>query len=113
MRSEILDKVDDPTLKVYTVWLPCLDSDERTRVRTSLMADPRVTHYWDGELKVGTWFGDEDRTAWDIYYLYDGSVKWTEKYPEPLTSWGFPVIKKSEKLTADLEELLDRAKRDE
>ena len=112
MQSEILDKHDDPNLKVYTVWLPMLGEDERSRIRTPLMADPRVRHYWDGDREIGAWFGKVTptvRMAWDIYFLYGSGADWTDRFPEPMEGWGCPVIKFKEKLKEDLTRLLDRA----
>ncbi len=38
------------------------------------MPDPRVKHFWDGELEVARWFARQvdgfEGVSWDMYYLY-------------------------------------------
>ena len=84
----------DAPLKVYAVWLDMLLSDDRTAVDTTLMPDARVTHYWDGERALGTWFSQQDEyesvtfgpVAWDTFFLYGPAADWTDMPPELIAS---------------------------
>lgn len=94
-------------VKVYSVWVPILPSDAKLTVgrATKNLAEPRVTHYWDGDNVLTEGFspvlGIEGDT-WDVYLLYDKDAEWTEFPPKP-TYW-------QEQLGISDETKLDRAK---
>jgi hypothetical protein len=53
---------------------------------TKLLPDERVTHYWDGEKKLGEAYRPVlgiDRTVWDVYLLYSPDAEWKEQPPKP------------------------------
>lgn len=104
MQQNILDQDADDNLRVYSIWLPMLGSDDRPRVRTSLMVDPRVRHFWDGDRAIGRWLGgmeDAKRTAWDVFFLFGPDATWKEK-PEPMVAHGFPIIRHVDALKSGL-----------
>ena len=76
-----------------------LASDQRGAVDPTLMPDPRVTHYWDGERLLGTWFSQQEEyesvtfgpVAWDTFFLYGPEAKWKD-IPPPLLDSGRTVI---------------------
>ena len=74
MQNEILSKNPSADLKVYVVWFNMLPGDARWRWDGDGMTDPRVTHLWDEQKTVGTWFSREvthsDSPTWDFYVLY-------------------------------------------
>lgn len=54
------------------------------------MTDPRVTHYFDPEQRVGEAyreFFDLPFPAWDVWMLYAPGVRWDEPEPPPPTWW--------------------------
>ena len=48
------------------------------------MPDPRVTHFWDEDRLVGSWYGELELLGcfrcvrWDIYYLYGPNAAWND-----------------------------------
>lgn len=55
---------------------------------TKLLPDERVTHYWDGDKKLGEAYKPVlglDQTAWDVYLLYPPDAEWkTQDPPKPV-----------------------------
>ena len=109
MQSEILERYSSDSLRVYAVWLPMMWSDSREKWDGATMPDPRVRHYWDGDLIAGKWFADEVETwraiAWDVYYLYGPDATW-DTIPQPLLGVGGDIINARENLRAEIEPLL-------
>ena len=68
-----------------------LGGDRREAWNGMNMPDPRVMHFWDGDLELGQWFAKEvdghDGVAWDVHYLYGPGAVW-ESIPEPLLGSG-------------------------
>ena len=82
--------MSDAEVSAYVVWESVLRADGRIPARraTSLVADPRATHYWTDGLRVGARFqspiGLESEPAWDVYLVYPPGVEWTgESPPQP------------------------------
>ena len=86
-------------------------SDSRGAWNGTTMPDPRVSHFWDGDLQVGDWFAKEvdgfDGTAWDAYYLYGPEATW-ETVPEPLLASGGTIYAEREKLEERVGALLEK-----
>ena len=59
VQSEVLDKIDDERLVVHVVWTPVLQNDNYDAAVTApqLIPDARATHYWDGDMVLGTAYG--------------------------------------------------------
>ena len=84
----------DFEIQVYTVWLDMLSTDNRSEVDLTLMPDPRVTQFWDGERALGTWFSEQAEyesvtfgpVAWDTYFLYGPEVDWSDTPPTYIAS---------------------------
>jgi len=74
------------------------------------MPDPRVTHFWDGELQIGQWFAEQVEgyrgVSWDAYYLYGPDSKW-ETVPSHLLSSGGTIYDKRETLKMQVSTLVD------
>lgn len=54
---------------------------------TKKLADPRVSHYWDGAGELVRDFAPVlgiDERAWDVYLLYDQNTEWTDAPPKPI-----------------------------
>jgi hypothetical protein len=74
VQNEILSKNPSADLRVYVVWFNMFPGDARWRWDGDGMTDPRVTHFWDEQKTIGTWFStnltDRGSPTWDFYALY-------------------------------------------
>jgi hypothetical protein len=93
---------------VYAVWLNQRSTDARDRIDESILADPRVAQYWDGEGITGTYFADKDLGGlgysgfvYDVYYVFSPEATWAGE-PAPLAASGGPVVHDGERLLAAL-----------
>ncbi len=90
-------------------------TDDRTAVDTTLMPDPRVTHYWDGERALGIWFSQQDEyesvtfgpVSWDTFFLYSPEAEWTDTPPELIAS-GRTIISTRGELMRNLLPMLSK-----
>ena len=99
----MLARIADPTLRVYFVWEPVLETDTLAAARKSAatVVDRRVEHYWDEGLRLGHRVGEvlglptsepPDRTsglAWDVYLVYGAGERWWSggAFPAPVAWW--------------------------
>ena len=112
MRENVLDAEPSQDLRVYAVWLNQRSTDERDEIDESILADPRVTQYWDGEGITGTFFAETDLGGlgysgfvYDVYYVFGGDARWDD-VPAPLAASGAPVVSEGDELLAKLRALL-------
>ena len=86
-------------------------SDSREAWKGTTLPDPRVSHFWDGDLLLGNWFAKEvegwEGTAWDVYYLYGPEATW-ETIPEPLLGSGGTIYAERQKLKEQVGTLLGK-----
>jgi len=84
--AETLAAMPDAELRAYYVWVPMLPSDDKAAAIAAAQrfAEPRATHYWDGERHFARHMalalhidqrpsaapGDAPEFAWDIYLAY-------------------------------------------
>ncbi len=75
------------------------------------MPDPRVIHFWDGEMQVGQWFAEKVEgyrgVSWDAYYLYGPDAQW-DTIPSPLVSSGGTIYAERSELKMQLSPLLEK-----
>ncbi len=87
-------------------------SDTRNRWNGTNMSDTRVTHFWDGERKVGQWFAEQvdgyEGVAWDSYYLYGSEAIW-DTVPSPLVGSGSTIYAERVTLERQVRKLLEKA----
>ena len=83
-------------------------TDERDEIDESILADPRVTQYWDGEGITGTYFAETDLGGlgypgfvYDVFYVFGPGATWDPE-PAPLAGSGGPVVFEGEKLLTAL-----------
>ena len=103
MRSNILDQNRSASLRVFMVWLPMLPGDGRQTIDGKVLADPRVTVYWDSDRTLGSWYsanvsGGEGPT-WDTWFLYGRTSRWT-RAPTAQVASGSPVAGSTDDLLA-------------
>jgi hypothetical protein len=108
VRENVLDAEPSSQLRVYAVWLNQRVTDARSAIDPSILDDPRVTQYWDGEGITGTYFADADLGGlgysgfvYDVYYVFGGDAGWRDE-PAPLAASGSPVLYEGEELLAAL-----------
>jgi len=108
VRENILDAERSQDLRVYAVWLNQRVTDERDAIDESILDDPRVNQYWDGEGITGTYFADNDLGGlgasgfvYDVYYVFGPDAAWQDD-PAPLAGSGGPVLFEGDKLLAAL-----------
>jgi hypothetical protein len=112
VREHVLDAEPSAGLRVYAVWLHQRITDERGSIDESILADARVTQYWDPEGATGTFFAELDLGGlgasgfvYDAYYVFPADARWDDA-PGPLAGANAPVIASGEELLAKLRELL-------
>ena len=95
--------------------------DARSKWSPALLADPRVSHYWDQQRTVGTAYlatlpamlarraaatmpptGD---VMWDAFFVYAPDDRWQEPLPAA-RAWGYPIMVTRDDLVREIDELL-------
>ena len=111
MQRVLLSQNPSEELRVYAVWLPMLAADAREDWDGNTLPDPRVMHFWDGDLRVGQWFAEQVEgyrgVSWDTYYLYGPDAKW-ETVPLPLVGSGGTIYGERETLNMQVSRLLEK-----
>lgn len=91
----MLDQIKDGNLRVYSVWVPILDSDAESWVPNAMkrLPDIRVNHYSDGQGElvevyktiIPTRQGDtgDYLKAFDVYLLFPPGAEWKDQPPAP------------------------------
>ena len=102
MKTKVLDKLSDPNLRVYAVWVPILTPQkgpelERNAERETKrqLDDPRVESFTDPQavttrafppvLGIGS-FGGKQVPAWDVYMVFDANQTWASPPSAPAGS---------------------------
>lgn len=113
MQQNILTADARADLRVYAVWFDNFDGDEREFVPSALLADQRVTQFWDEQKLAGRWYArtltrpdDPDWVEWDAFFVYPPGSTWEQAGPRPVR-WGRTVIGKREELRAAVIPLLE------
>lgn len=109
MQTQLLKDYSSDQLRVYAVWLQMLPTVTRDKWDVTLMPDPRVMHFWDGQLEVARWFAKQvdgyEGVSWDMYYLYGPEAVW-ETIPAPLAGSGGTIYREREMLRTQVSGLL-------
>jgi hypothetical protein len=110
VRENILDAGVAPDAQIYAVWLNQRSTDARDTIDPSLLADERVTQYWDGDGVTGRYFAENDLGGlgysgfvYDVFYVFGPDATWAGE-PGPLAASGVPVISEGPALVAALQE---------
>jgi len=109
VQNEILTKNPSANLRVYVVWFNMYPGDARWRWDGDGMTDPRVSHFWDEQKTVGTWFSvnltKRESPTWDFYAVYGPGAR---DLSSP-SSMGGTIISRRDALQAALMPLLRSA----
>ena len=115
VQKEILERHAKADLKIYAVWFNMVETDTRDGWSAELLTDRRVTHYWDEDRVVGTWFAprmlnEEMENAlapnsiglgqpilWDAYLVFGPASRWDEG-PSEIRRWGRTIVRTREQL---------------
>lgn len=88
-----------------------LGGDAREDWDGTTMPDPRVIHFWDGELQVGRWFAEKVEgyraVSWDTYYLYGPDAVW-KTIPSLSAGSGGTIYAERQALKMQLTTLLEK-----
>lgn len=111
VQTQILAHYPSAPLRVYAIWLPMLWGDSREKWNGTNMPDPRIMHFWDGDLQLGKWFAKEldasEGVAWDVYYLFGPEAVW-ESIPQPMLGSGRTIYAKRQQLKEQVSALLGK-----
>ena len=90
LRDAWLKKDSSSNIAVYVVWSPQLGAEEKhVASATSLVADARAEHYWDGGKLVGLAYQPLlglPAAVWDAWLLFDRDAVWRGDTP-PKPAW--------------------------
>ncbi len=90
----MLEKIPDPNLRVYVVWLPVLRSgahEPAARREAGRIPDSRAVRFSDPEAQLGRLYSGilhlaPGLPAWDVYFVFGPNVRWQDEPPVP-TYW--------------------------
>jgi hypothetical protein len=111
VQTQLLKEYPSEKLSIYAVWLQMLPSITSDQWDATIMPDPRVKHFWDGELDAAHWFAKQvdgyEGVSWDMYYLYGPDAVW-ESVPSPLVGSGGTIYREREVLMTQVSKMLGR-----
>jgi hypothetical protein len=84
--------------RFFVVWVNRGIGDDRESVDPELLADERVTQYWDPEGLAGRHYADGSGFAYDVYYVYGPDAAWQDRPIEEAR----PVVDAVDRLLAQL-----------
>jgi hypothetical protein len=110
---DLLERFPQPDLRALLVWLPMVKGDDEraAQVAAARLADGRVLHFWDPELRLGRLFAATlglPRPAWDVYLLYAEGTAWSDARPPPPAFWMHQLYDGPAGLELDPEEMARR-----
>jgi hypothetical protein len=91
-------------VRFFVVWVNRGIGDDRDSIDPSLLADERVTQYWDADGITGTSFAEDDLGGvgaegfvYDVYYVFGPDASWGN-----VAQAGQPVVARIDQLLAQL-----------
>jgi hypothetical protein len=117
VQTKILARYPDANLRVYAIWFNMFPGDARSKWRSDLLTDSRVTHWWDDEKVVGRWYQEHASSLrskltkesdwngeilWDAYILYSPNAHWND-VPNGVVHFGRTIVGAGETLRVDAE----------
>lgn len=118
----VLDKIDDPRVRVYVVWEGVVkeDSAQGAAKAAVFVPDERATHFWSADRFTGRTFqnavGLEGSPAWDVVLIFPADRRWDAGAPPHPSDFMHNLPKRlpaektlnGEALAAQVRALLDR-----
>jgi hypothetical protein len=90
MQTDVLEKIDEASLRILVAWVPILpDDSEAAAIESSaLVPDARASHFWDATRVLPPLFAPvlglpESWPAWDVYMVFATGVRWVDAPPTP------------------------------
>ena len=90
MQTEVLETIDDESLRAYIAWVPILPDDHHAAAANSsaLVSDVRTVQFWDEGRVLSPLFAHvlglpQDWPAWDVYLAYAPGARWDVSPPAP------------------------------
>jgi hypothetical protein len=102
VRRYVFEKIEDPELRAYIVWEPIYPEDSRAAAEqsASLIADPRVTHFWADHRSTGSAFqkavGLATSPAWDVVLVFNSEKRWLADGQAPVPDFFMHNLKGDE-----------------
>lgn len=114
VQQDILEANPTAGLRVYAVWERALATDSRSEWDGSVLADQRVTHFWDEAREVKRALAPlaERRSEAghpDEYFLFGPEATWDEA-PSGLRDSGQNILGRSGELRSAVDELVAPAR---
>jgi hypothetical protein len=89
-----MEKISDPNLKAYIVWLPVLPfraHESAARREAGRIPDRRAVGFYDPDTHLGKLYSailhlPRGLPAWDVYLVFGPEVRWEQSPPAP-TYW--------------------------
>lgn len=92
--TEVLGQVPAADLRVYVIWLPILQHDDKQAAvkNAGVFDDPRMTHYWDPIATQGTVWNRRlelpaGQLAWNLYVVMPRDATWDASGPTAPFFW--------------------------
>jgi len=90
IQSKVLEKIKNPDVRVYAVYLPILRGDAESNVTdaTKRLPDERVSYFWDGKGEMAQSYASVLKlpagyVAWDVYMVFNRDAEWKAEPPAP------------------------------
>jgi hypothetical protein len=90
IQSKVLEKIKNPDVRVYAVYLPILRGDAESSVTaaTKRLPDGRVSYFWDGKGETAQSYAPVLKlpagyVAWDVYMVFNRDAEWKTEPPAP------------------------------
>ena len=90
------------------------DTPPAAAVQSEFLRDPRVSYAWDEKRALGDLLAPRlelDRTAWDVYLVYQRGIRWDRSGPPRPTLWMHQLWGADPALHLDSDRLLREVQR--
>jgi hypothetical protein len=106
--TSVLPSEPSDDVRFFVVWVNRGLGDNRGAVDDSILADARVTQYWDGDGLTGTTFAARDLGGlgpagflYDVYWVFGPDATWDDA-PGPVAGAGRTVVAQTDRLLREI-----------